>query len=335
MRPLLTVMAAGVILFPGNPLVPTIADPVVDFLPPRSFLHPSGLRGPGWFVPGVLPPANLPHPSGVAADASTREKPDDPGVKAAATINHRRHCPGSGRAASIHEKPDHALRLPTKQDCFFTENDLAYSRFLRLSRDGSYQQIDQNSTGSTEADRGTWEQEADAVVLLHAERRGLRFRAVRSGPLTVVLDSPDKIAALPEVAAAIRRLLAASQDDVFEADAAHDLGAPPAAVTVDRRAETFSRSDLVALAAQSDAVYQTEHTHTYRLTPLRPAGGPLLLVLQGATFGPDQVEAVRRDYHVPRGDAPPFYFAQTDARSFANRVGRYQAAEAPDGSSKP
>ena len=229
----------------------------------------------------------------------------------------------------------HPLLLSKSHDSFFAENDLAYSRYLRLSHDGSYQQINQDSTGSTEVDRGTWEQGADTSVLLHSEQRGLRFRALRSGPLTVVLDSPEKIAALPEVAAAIRRLLANSQDDVFEADAAHDLDASPATVSVDRQAETFSRNDLISLAAQSDEVYQTEQSHTYRLTQLRPTGRPLLLVLQGATFGPAQVEAVCRDYRAPRGEAPPFYFAQTDARTFASWVGRYHAAEVFDGSSKP
>ena len=226
-------------------------------------------------------------------------------------------------------------RLPKNRDLFFVENDLAYSRYLRLSRDGSFQQIDQDAAGSAEVDRGTWEQDADDTVLLHSERRGLRFHALRSGPLTVVLATPGAVAALPEVAGSVRRLLAGSQDVVFGAEAASELSAPPAVVAVDRQAETFGRNDLTALAAQCDEVYQSEQSHTYRLTPMRPTGGPLLIVLQGATFPPGQVEAVQRDYHVPRGEAPPFYFAQTDARTFANRVGRYEAVEVSGGLSKP
>ena len=226
-------------------------------------------------------------------------------------------------------------RLPKNRDLFFVENDLAYSRCLRLSRDGSFQQIDQDAAGSTEVDRGTWEQGADDAVLLHSERRGLRFHALRSGPLTVVLATPEAVAALPEIAGAIRRLLAVSQDDVFAAETASELSTPPGAVSVERQAESFGRNDLTALAAQCDEVYRAEQSHTYRLMLIRPVGGPLLIVLQGATFAPGQVEAVRRDYHVPRGEAPPFYFAQTDARTFANRVGRYEAAEIPGGLSKP
>ena len=235
---------------------------------------------------------------------------------------------------SVQGKPPQR-RLPKDRDSFFVENNLVYSRYLSLSHDGTYRQINQDRTGTAEVDRGRWEQGGDAVVLLHSEQRGLRFRAVRSGPLTVVLDSAGKIEALPQVAAAIRRLLETSQDDIFEADTAHDLSVAPAEVFVDRQAETFGRSDLVSLAAQSDDVYRTEQTRTYRLTPIHTDGGPPLLVLQWATFGPEQVEPVGREYHVASGEAPPFYFAQTDARTFANRVGHYQILQLPGGPSNP
>lgn len=227
------------------------------------------------------------------------------------------------------------LRLPKGRDIFFVENDLVSSRCLDLSHDGTYRQIDQDRTTSTEVDRGTWEQATDDTVLLHSTGRGLRFRALLAGPLTVVLDSPGKIAALPEVAAAIRRLLENWKDVVFTAKTAAELNSPPALVSVDRQAETIRREDLLSLALQIDNTVQTEQTRTYVLMPVRVVNRPLLLVLRDAVFGPEQISSVYRDYGVPHGAAPPFYFAQTDARTFASQVGRYREFQFPGGLSNP
>lgn len=221
----------------------------------------------------------------------------------------------------------HILQLPKDRDNFFVEEDLAYRRALRLARDGTYQQFNQDATATLEADRGTWEQNPQAIVLLHSTTRGLRFRAVRSGPLTVTLGGTETLDALPGLAAAIRRLLADSEAAVFRPETAAELGAPPAAVTVDSAAESFRREDLTSLLAQLDRALETERTHTYRLTPLRLPGRPLLLVLQDAFFGPDRAEEVTREYHVQRGAAPPFYFAQTDAAVFARRFEIYRDLE--------
>ena len=221
------------------------------------------------------------------------------------------------------------LRLPAGQDNFFVEDDLVYSRSLCISHDGTYRQINRDSAAAKEVDRGTWEQASDATVRLHSTYRGLRFRALLSGPLAVVLDSPEKIAALPEVAGAIRRLLAAAQDAVFAADTAREFGSAEAKVTVDRQAETFRREDLASLAAEIDDTIWTEESHTYVLSPVRPAGMPLLLVLKGAVYGVQEVARVAQEYKVKKGTAPPFYFAQTKPQTFANQVGNYQDLPVP------
>ena len=225
--------------------------------------------------------------------------------------------------------------LPKNRDSYFVENNLVYSRYLHLLRDGSYQQINQDGQGSAETDRGRWEQTREGVVLLHSTRRGLRFRALLSGPMCLVLDGPEIMAALPRVAAAIRQLLATSEDAVFAAQAARDLSVPPATVAVRRQAEVVQRVELAALATQIEDTLQTEQTHTYRLNPLHPAGGPLLLVLQDAVFGPARLAQVGERYRVPRGGAPPFYFARTNERSFANRVGRWRELPPEDASPLP
>ncbi len=229
---------------------------------------------------------------------------------------------GSGLGA-----PGGALRLPKGQDCFFVEDNFAYSRYLSLSHDGTYRQINQDADATVEADRGTWEQDARSVVLLHSTHRGLRFRALLSGPLTVVLDSPGKIDALPGVAEAIHRLLAGSEDAVFAAADAGELGGLPAVVSVDRGAEIFSRAEVSGLCAQIEQTVQTERTRTYQLTPVRVGGRPLVLVLQGAVFGPERVTEICREYRVPPGAAPPFYFARVDAREFARRAGVWRGLE--------
>ena len=235
---------------------------------------------------------------------------------------------------SLVAAPDR-LRLSKGRDSFFVENNLVYSRCLVLLHDGTYRQIDQDHTNSEEVDRGTWEQADDDTVLLHSTLRGLRFRALLVGPLTVVLDSPGKISALPEISAAILRLLATSEDAVFAASTAAELNSPPATMSVDRQVETFRREDLLALVAQIDDTVRTEQTRTYTLKPVAIANRPLLLVLRGAVFGPEQIAAVCRDYQVPRGEAPPFYFAQTDERTFANRVGHYRECQFPGGPARP
>lgn len=238
----------------------------------------------------------------------------------------------AGRLAAA---PDPGLRLPKNRDCFFAEDDLVYSRYLSLARDGTYRQINQDRDATVEADRGTWEQDAQATLSLHSTLRGLRFRALLSGPLTVVLDEADKLDALPALAAAIRRQLDAVPASVFDASDAGELAAPPAAVAVDRRADSFSRPDLSNLLAQIECTIRTERTRTYRLAPLRLPGRPLLLVLQGAVFGPGRAARTCREYRLPRHAAPPFYFARVDAPEFARRVGVWRKLELPGGPPEP
>ncbi len=220
--------------------------------------------------------------------------------------------------------------LPRNQDAFFAEDNLVYSRYLSLARDGTYRQINQDRQTTVEADQGTWEQDpAGTAVSLHSTLRGLRFRALLSGPLSVVPDEVAKLDALPALAAVVRRALAASEAEVFAASHVTDLCVPPAAVAVDPRAETFSRVDLTGLLAQLDQAIRTEAMRTYRFLPVRLPGRPLLLVLQGATFGPERAAQTCREYGVGRGGAPPFYFAQVGAREFARRVGVWRELRFP------
>lgn len=227
------------------------------------------------------------------------------------------------------------LRLPPGHDLFFVEDNLAYSRYLSLARDGTYRQIDQSRAGAVEVDRGSWEQAPDHTVALHSTYRALRFRALRSGPLTLLLDEVGKVDALPQVAASIQSLLAREQAAVFAASDAGKLDAPPATVHLDKGVESFRREELLVLAAQITQTLQTEAPRRYAFAPVRAPGGPLLLVLSGATFGPGQVAKTCRDYRVPRGSPPPFYFARTDAGTFARRVGRWRELQPVGGGGEP
>lgn len=231
--------------------------------------------------------------------------------------------------------PPSGLRFPKHKDLFFVEDNLVYSRCLNLSHDGTYRQINRDPVGATEVDQGTWEQTADGTVALHSTYRGLRFRALQSGPLTVQLDSIAEVDALPEVGAAVRRLLDEARSDVFSTADVEGLNTPPAAVMVARGAESFLRQDLSGLAGQIAQTVQTERSRTYRLTPQLAPGGPLLLVLQGATYLPGQVAETCRAYRVPRGSPPPFYFARVAAAAFARRVGRWRELAPPGGPSGP
>lgn len=231
--------------------------------------------------------------------------------------------------------PTAGLRLPEHQDLFFVENNLVYSRCLNLARDGTYRQINRDRTGAAEVDLGTWEQADDGTVALHSTYRGLRFRALRSGPLTVPLDSAAKVDALPQVGVAIQRLLNQARSDVFSTADVAGLNVPPLEITVDRGVESFLRQDLSRLAGQIAQAVQAERRRTYLLTPVLAPGGPVLLVLAGATYRPEQVPEVCRAYRVPRGSPPPFYFAQVAAATFARRVGRWRELAPLGGPSGP
>ena len=217
------------------------------------------------------------------------------------------------------------FRLPAHRDAFFVENDLVYRRFLALMHDGAYRQINQDRTACAEVDQGTWDQTPDGVVRLHSTRHALRFRALTAGPLTVVLDSQEKLNALPRLAASIRRFLDSTQDGVFRTVAADELGADPASVAVGQGAETFSRDDVQSLLRQAEDTAASERTGVYPFMAVKPPGSTALLVLQDAVFQAADQARVRRDYPVKGNDAPPFFFAQVDARTFAREVGSWQA----------
>ncbi len=215
-------------------------------------------------------------------------------------------------------------RLAKNHDAFFIENDFVYRRFLQLTRDGSYYQINSEHTAAAEVDRGTWSQEADGTVLLHFTRGGLRWHALLSGPLSIRLDDPQIFGALPAVADAIRRWLAPSHDEVFASDSIHELATAPVAIAVDPKAESFRRTDLETLVRQIDDFAWSEQHRTFRLMLTKPAGFPALLIPRGAVFDLADLAWVQSEYHVPRGQAPPFYFVQVDAGTFAREAGSWQ-----------
>ena len=223
------------------------------------------------------------------------------------------------------------FRLPPGHDAFFVEDDLVYRRFLALMQGGAYRQIDQDRGTCEEVDQGTWEQTADGSLLLHSTHRALRFRALIAGPLSVVLDSQEKIDGLPVLATAVRRFLASTGDSVFTATSASEFAAPPVVLTVAADAETFRRDDLQSLLPQLEHAAAAERTNTYRLALLPSNGSPTLLILQDAVYQPADLPRVRREYHVAAHAAPPFYFAQTDARTFARRVGTWKTFRYPGG----
>ena len=221
--------------------------------------------------------------------------------------------------AAVPETP----RLAKNQDIFFIENDFVYHRFLHLARDGTYRQINRERAAA-EVDRGTWEQSADGTVLLHFTRGGLRFHALFSGPLSITLDDPQKLAALPTAADAIRRWLAQGNDAVFAPGSASEIALAPLVLAVDPTVESFRRDDLEALARQVDDAIWTEQHQTFRLVPFRSASGALLLVQRGAVFQAGDLPHVLAEYPTVRGQPPPFYFAQVNAGTFAREAGNWQ-----------
>jgi hypothetical protein len=242
-------------------------------------------------------------------------------------------------ACPLHARPPAAAQfhISPRTGAFFVQDNLVNSRLLDLEPGGAYRQIDVDRTSSTETDLGTWEQDAKGAILLHPTCDGLRFRALFSGPLNIVLDRPGTMEALPSLAAAIRRFLAQSDDEVFsrtgisEIQAAlptQDASGPAISIAPD--AETFSRADLISLGRQLDDLLWSERTNTYILTPVTKEP-PVLLALEDARFQAQDLPRVRQEYRVKPGESPPFYFARVDARTFARRAGRWKVLLLPAG----
>lgn len=223
------------------------------------------------------------------------------------------------------------FRLPKNRDLYFIEDNLVYRRCLELMRDGAYRQIDKDRTSCREVDEGRWEQLPDGTVRLHALHHALRFRALLAGPLTVVLDSQAKLDALPALAAAARRFLTPTQDTIFAARTVEEYAGPPLTVAIDPHAETYRRDELFALLRQIDDAVSAERGGFYTFTPFKTPGAPLLLILQDAVFQADQLAKVRQECFVKPGAAPPFYFAQVDARTFVRDVGAWTVFRFPGG----
>ncbi len=215
-------------------------------------------------------------------------------------------------------------RLARNRDSFFVEDDLVYRRFLWLARDGSYQQINRDGSAAAEVDRGTWEQDPAGTVLLHFTRNGLRFRALLSGPLSIMLGSTQKPADLAAAADVIRRWLGQTSDAVFAAASVGELALAPVVLTIDPQAESFRRAALESIVRQIDDFVESELQQTYRLSPHRPGGALLLLIQQGAVFQAADLPRVQAEYQVPSGRKPPFYFAQVNAETFAREAGSWQ-----------
>jgi hypothetical protein len=236
-------------------------------------------------------------------------------------------------AGSLHASPaaSSAFRLSRQTGAFLLQDNLVNSRLLDLQPGGTYRQIDVDGSASAETDRGTWVQDARGAILLHPTCDAMRFRALTSGPLTIVLDRPGAMDGLPLLAAAIRRFLAQTEDEVFARTGVAEIQASlPAAdvLSIDPKAETFSRMDLLALARQIDDLLWSERTNTYILSPV-PNTSPQLLVLQDARFQAQDLPRVRQEYRVKPGQPPPFYFARVDGRVFARRAGRWKVLELP------
>lgn len=217
------------------------------------------------------------------------------------------------------------FRLPVRRDAFFVENDLVYRRFLALMQDGAYRQINQDRTSCAEVDQGTWDQTPDGAVRLHSTRHALRFRALLAGPLSVVLDSQEKLDALPRMAAAIRRFLDETHDRVFAASTVDELGA-----VISPGVETFSREETQSLLQQVEDTAESERSGVYTFAAVKAApGNAALLILRDAVFQATDLPRVRHDYPVKGDGPPPFYFAQVDARTFAREAGAWQAFHFP------
>lgn len=225
----------------------------------------------------------------------------------------------AGGPGPVHATTQPTLRLPKKRDAFFVENNFVYRRFLQLTRDGSYAQINRAGNTAAEVDRGTWSQDADGTVLLHFTRGGLRPHALVSGPLSIRLDDPENFGELPTTADAIRRWLAPSHDEIFAASSVRELP-----VALDPKAESVRRTDLETLVRQIDDFTWSEQHQIFQLTLTKPANCPALLIPREAVFGLVDLARVCSEYRVLSGQAPPFYFVQVDAGTFAREAGPWQ-----------
>ena len=201
------------------------------------------------------------------------------------------------------------------------EDDLVYARFLALARGGTYRQINRDTRGSLEVDRGCWEQDVSGALRLRSSCRALRARALFCGALSVATASQDQLDGLPPLLASLRGLLGEYTDSVFDAATVAEINVSAAApIFVAQGAATFDRADADGLARQIGELLVRERTGIERLDAVGTGPVPLF-VLPGSVFREWDPVAVRRIYRVDARTPPPFYFARIDAGSYARQVG--------------
>ena len=232
---------------------------------------------------------------------------------------------------AAHAGPSTPWRLPRDREVYLMEDDLVYARFLRLARGGAYSQINRDEHGSTEGDRGRWDQDKTGTLRLHSTCRALRPRALSSAGLSVALTDAGAFDGLPRLLASMQHFLAVYPDTVFDAATMAEINQPGApTVHASRDAATFDRRDAAALVARIEAALAGERGATYLLEPVENVS-TALFALQGSVFGAADLAGVRRAYRVADRTIPPFYFAWIDAKTYAAEVGRWQPLRLPGG----
>ena len=220
--------------------------------------------------------------------------------------------------------------LARNHEAFLVEDDLVYARCLDLLRDGTYRQINRDEHGSEEVDHGTWEQSAGGMLRLHATRHALRFHALVAGPLSVALNSQAQRDALPTLYHDIAGFLATADDAVFSTRDVADLvtngikDEEPCRLDISRQTETCSRGDVIALTRQIANFVHTEQSGVYVLAPTKTAAGQPVFMLADDTFQATDLPRVQREYGIPVGGRPPFYFVPVEARAFAREIGSWR-----------
>lgn len=226
-------------------------------------------------------------------------------------------------------------RLSRKSDSYFMEDDQAYSRFLWFQANGSYRQINRNSTAAEEVDRGTWEQAASGEVALHPTDGMLTFRALSSGSLLVVLATQAQMDTLAALQTRITAFLTENQDTVFARSALHDLvedvnasgetdPASGARVELAEHAYTFDRNELEDLLRQVNDWLRSKKTGSITFDLASIPGRPLLLIQKGAVYSRSSLTNLPASTRTGSNDAPHFYFAQVSRGVFLKSAGEWK-----------
>jgi hypothetical protein len=217
------------------------------------------------------------------------------------------------------------IELEAGVDWYFVADQLTWADYLRLGRDGRYNEVSAQHMGIWETDTGQWEPEGDVVRL----RSDAHYLDVVLPPLRVFVSDKADLEALPRLASAISRAVESAGDAAgLSSSAVHAISVPTAgregakmSVYVDAMHEFSGLAvPLQALRdfrAEIDRYLQAPDRNVFRYRVVAYKEHTMLLCLDpGGVANMETIESLQQSIDDPEGGVPSWIFAAVSKEDF-------------------